>query len=164
VNQPLSAQERTFVDACALGQSTMDAAKSTGISYSTAKRWLKRPEIRSALQGTLARVEEQAEQTAAEIIISKYKEALEPACDAVVSIVKDSMESGATRLKAAQMIQDRLAPILKQIEQPQPEQEVIPRDLLQYLTEDELTMIDQAVQSATNRKAQAEQDREKLRA
>lgn len=157
-------KERSFVHSLTTGKSLSAAAKAAGISRTTAYDWMKRPEIQAALHPALERVQEQAEQSAAEIIISKYREALEPACDVVVSIVKDPMETGATRLKAVQMIQDRLAPILKQPEQQLEQNELIPRDLLQYATTEEIEQMEQFVETLQVRRAKAEQDRARLHA
>jgi phage terminase small subunit len=158
----LNPQERIFVDSIASGLPILQAATHASISLSTGKRWMKRPDIQEAFRNISAKFQEQAEQTAAEIILEKYKDALVPACDAVVEIVKNPEESGATRLKAAQMIQDRLAPMLKLEQQPVEQETTVPRDLLQYATPEELIQIDELVTMLQQRKAQAEQDREKL--
>lgn len=157
-------KEQIFVHALTTGQSISDAAKLAGIGRTTAHRWMERPEIQVVLHPAIEKVQQQVECSAAEIIISKYREALEPACDVVVSIVNNPMESGATRLKAIQMIQDRLAPILKQPEQ-QPEQnEIIPRDLLQYATDEEIEQMYAFVEMLQVRRTKAEQDRARLHA
>jgi transposase-like protein len=157
-NESRDIKQEQLVQLLLAGKSVTAAAKEIGVTRVTASRWLKLEEVKTALAKGKAIVERSAH----EIIIEKYREALEPACDVVVEIVKNSTEPAAARLKAVQMIQDRLAP-LQGVEQAAPVQEgAIPQHLLQYATNEELEQVEKLVSLLEQRRDQAEQDREIL--
>lgn len=161
-NAPRDIKQDQLVTLLLAGKSISLAAKEIGVSRVTASRWLKIEEVQNALMQGKAVIEK----SAYDIIIEKYRAALEPACDVVVEIAKSTMEPAAARLKAVQMIHDRLAPVLAA----QPTQEplqgaqgvLVAASTLPYLTDEELGQIEKFVALAEERRAQAEQDRETL--
>lgn len=61
----LTVHETAFVDALAAGGSLHDGAKAAGISYRSAKRWHRKPEIASAIRARTAANMSQARATLA---------------------------------------------------------------------------------------------------
>ena len=153
----LTPNEHLLIEHVSNGTSVRAAAKQIGIDYATARRWLKRPHVAEALDATQARVHETIEQTAYDIITTKYKDALESTCDVVIQIAQNDETPPAARLKAAQMIQDRLAPVIAQPLQPQDTQQALDAILMQYMTDEEITMIEAIMERARVRKAEAEE-------
>ena len=147
----LTVEQQQFVTYRLSGMTTEEAAKALGITTRTGYRWMRYPRIKDALSIPLSI---QEERTAAEIISSKYREKLEATCDAVVNIALNEDAPENVRLRAAQMIQDRLAPA----ELPQPEQQSGPvsAELLPFVSEEELGLIDQILERAKMRKQEAE--------
>ena len=98
-----------FVQTRAAGATINESARAAGVSEMTAHRWLKLEEIKNALQTK----EIEIAATAEEIIRAQYESALEESCKIVVQIAKDVLAPAQSRLKAVQMIQERLAPIVQ---------------------------------------------------
>jgi hypothetical protein len=150
----LSNQQMLLVQYIGQGMSIAEASRKLHLVDKTARRWLKNPHVQEALDHAQAQTIETVKQTAHEIIIKKYREALEPVTDAVVSIAKDSEAPASARLKAAQMIQDRLAPATTTNEQTQPQSGRYVD--LNAWTMQEIERLDALLQEVENRQ-QAEQ-------
>ena len=102
----LTPPQEKFVQTYLAGKNIGEAAASAHIDRRTATRWLKLP----AMQEALARENEKRAETTREIITRIYTEALDISCQVVVEIAQDEEAPAASRLKAAQMIQERLLP------------------------------------------------------
>jgi hypothetical protein len=153
----LSLEQQEFVAYRLSGMSVEQAAKQLNITPRTGYRWMNLKTVQDAMAGIEHHVQEEVIGTAAEIIASKYRAALPAACDTVVSIAEDVLAPPAARLKAAQMIQERLAPAA--LEQQQAEQpSLIPPDLLAFVNEEELGLIESIVERARVRKQEAEEN------
>lgn len=152
----LSPEQQQFVAYRLSGLSIEETAKATGITPRTGYRWMKLQSVLDALAGVEHHVQEEVAQSAYEIIATKYQAALGPACDTVINIAKDELAPPAARLKAAQMIQDRLAPA-NLIQQSQTEAAgPIPAELLTFVLEEELAQIDAILARAQQRKQEAD--------
>ncbi len=107
----LTSAQLQFIHERSSGRSIVDAAKIAGVSEQTAHRWLKLPLVQEALAGTRQEIKESAR----EVIIRHYTKALDASCQVVVQVAMDSESPAAARLKAVQMIQDRVAPVVTDV-------------------------------------------------
>jgi transposase len=150
----ITTKQLLFVECLANSTSVREAASKAGVSQRTGERWVALPEVKAALHDARQGRVEDVKQTAHEIITKMYSEALEPVTKAVVQIAKDSEAPASARLKAAQMIQDRLAPVQATNEQSQP---TTGRYVdLNVWTMQEIERLDALLQEVENRQ-QAEQ-------
>src|SRR5882724_11846855 len=88
------------------GATVREAAKVAGIEERTAHNYLVLPQVKDALQTSVKALTE----TARNVLLNRYASALELSCEVVVQIMLDAETPAPARLKAAAMIQDRLAP------------------------------------------------------
>lgn len=148
------------------GLSVTDAAKAIGTSRVTATRWLAEPHMKKALAEGKADIKKSAH----DIIIERYTDALEQSIDVVIEVMgnKDLLTPAAARLKAVQMIQDRLAPIIAKpaVDPLQGSGEgmgvLVAHELIPYLAPEEMESIERFIGLAEQRKVQAEKDVETL--
>jgi len=106
----LKENQKIFVQARSSGESILQAAKLAGISEMTAHRWLKQTEVQKALSTVSIEVMQEVE-SAADRIRRRYTEQIDTSCSIVIDIASDVMAPAQARLKAVQMIQERVAPL-----------------------------------------------------
>jgi transposase len=159
-NESRDIKQALFVKHLLSGLTITDAAIAAGVSRPTATRWLNLKEVKESLAGGKAEIKKSAH----DIIIEKYSDKLEAACGVVTTIAEDKEEPAAARLKAVQMIMDRLAPIIAQPVESSSESTgvLVAHELIPYLTPEEMETIERFIGLAEQRKAQAESDREVL--
>lgn len=160
-NDARSIKQDQLVALLLSGMSITDAAEKVGVHRLTATKWLKLENVQQALATKKAIVEK----SAYDIIMEKYQEALEDSCQVVVEIMNETnpmVASAGARLKAVQMVQDRLAPIIAQpVESSRESQGVlVSHELIPYLAPEEMETIERFIALAEQRKVQAESDRE----
>jgi Homeodomain-like domain-containing protein len=157
----LSEQQQHFVAYRLSGHSVEEAAKQCGITPRTGYRWANTQVVQDAMAGiehyVNEQIIEQAAQNAYEVITGIYQKALQPATQAVVAIALDSLAPAPARLKAAQMIQDRMAPALPATDPQQTDQVLADQVLLSYLDEQELAQFQRLVELAQERRQKAEE-------
>jgi len=107
----LTAPQQRFVAERTAGCNIKEAALNAGVTEQTAHRWLKLPVVQRALIGEVQEIKESAR----EVIIRHYTKALDASCQVVVQVAMDSESPAAARLKAVQMIQDRVAPVVTDV-------------------------------------------------
>jgi predicted DNA-binding protein (UPF0251 family) len=160
-NDARSIKQDQLVALLLSGMSITDAAEKVGVHRLTATKWLRVEKVQQALATKKAIVEK----SAYDIITEKYQKALGDSCKVVVEIMNETnpmVASAGARLKAVQMVQDRLAPIIAQPVEPSQEGQgvLVPQTLLPYLAPEELANIESYIALAEQRKVQAESDRE----
>lgn len=107
----LPVNQQKFINARMEGKTIAQSAHIAGVSKMTGIRWSKLHTVQEALSVDIqTEALQTARETAHDTINKIYTTALEASCLAVQQIMMDAEAPAASRLKAAQMIQDRLAP------------------------------------------------------
>jgi hypothetical protein len=158
--QTLTTEEATLVQHLATGKKHEEIARLMGISAKTVKRWLLRPHVAAALQ------------TVKEDVATRVRTQIEELSDKAIEALKASLDvedTPAVRLKAAQLVLDRVAPEIKgdigqSVQDPLQGKGVslISPEALQYLDTEQIKTIDAIVQIAEERRLKADNDRETL--
>ncbi|BCL83136.1 hypothetical protein ccbrp13_56010 [Ktedonobacteria bacterium brp13] len=150
----LTTEEAELVQHLATGKSHEETARLMNISSRTIKRWLTRPHVAESLLAVK------------QDVATHVREQIKALSTKAIQALEDSLaleDSPSVRLKAAQLVLDRVAPEQVQSDQPLQGQEgPISKRLLQYLTNEELAQIEHLATLAEQRAQQAEQDRETL--
>lgn len=147
--KPITAEQELLIQYLISGMSYTDAAKALDVSTKTVNRWLELPLVAIAYQ------------EAKNHIVDYIKTQVEQLAPKAITALEESLDSTTpqVRLRASQMVLDRIAPITKPSEEVQP---VEPQHGLyianyDYATQEELENI-QSIQDAINaRKEEAEQ-------
>lgn len=158
-DKTLSFDESELIQHLISGKSISEAARILNIADKTARRWLLRPHVAEAYQEIQKDVS------------AHVREQIKALSTKAIKALEESLalsDAPTVRLKAAQMVLDRVAPeeAKAPAQDPLQGQEsqgvLVSHELIPYLMPEEMESIERFIGLAEQRKAQAESDREVL--
>jgi hypothetical protein len=148
----LTHNQQKFVTALLGAASIIEACKKVGISDETARRWMKEPHVKQAI--------EEASAFAFNHALERLKSGVNAAVDTLLNTLTDN-EPNATRVRAAlAIISTSFESVKLQFLIPQPEQDYSAydlRELLRFLTPEQRELVKPIFAEAAAKKV-AEQD------
>lgn len=143
----LSIDQERLIMLLIAGKTQIEAAKELDVNIKTIQRWLALPHVDQAYREVRENLSLYV-QARIKSLATKAIQALDASltCDAFPAV----------RLKASQIVIERLVPVQAQAEQPSAEQ-AVDASLLGYMTIDEIETIERIVALATDRKRAAEE-------
>ncbi len=148
----LSDREQTLIALLVQGKSQSEAARLLDVSHKTVQRWLAYPHV------------DRAYREIRDNVSAHVRKEVEALSTKAVTALDELLGSKApmAKLGAVKLVLDRIVPERQEVATAQEQEGYIPRDLLQYATNDELEATEKFVQLLLDRKIKAEADREKL--
>jgi DNA-binding MarR family transcriptional regulator len=131
------------------GKSYVEAAEELGISSKTIQRWMTQPHIAEAYR--------QLRENIADYIRLQ----IEQLATKAIKALDDSLEceAPAVRLKASQLVLDRLSPAQVAQQQTEQQQNAMDAALLAYLSDEEMQQFNRLLELARERKREAEESK-----
>lgn len=152
----LTLEQEQLIQHLTTGKSYEEASKLLGISSRTAKRWMDLPHVQEAYQSVR------------QAMSAYVRDQIKALSTKAIKALEDSLtleEAPTVRLKAAQLVLDRVAPEeAKAPATPLQGSEgmgvLVSHELIPYLAPEEMATIESYIALAEQRKVQAENERE----
>lgn len=148
-NRLLNGEEAKLIHLLSTGKSVTEAAGVLGIADKTARRWLERPHVREAYQEVTKSVAS---------LVRKQIEGLQ---EMAIEALKESLASPShlAKIQAIKIVLDRIDPETLKVAQTVTEAPAgpVPAELLPYVNEEELGLIEGIMERARVRKAEADE-------
>lgn len=145
----LTPKQERLIEALLTGQTIIAASKAVGIAEKTAHIWLKLPHV--------ARAYQEARQN----IAQNVREQIEQLSSKAIQALDDSLQldKGMVKFLSAKYILDHVAgdPANAVTQQPQDSQHALNAALMQYMTDEEISILESIMERARVRKAEAEE-------